>query len=74
MGTLKLMTSQRVERTRIRTGGYRRFRGEWVNYSFVIRYFNLFFFISLQNSNQSGFLGNCPPSPPLCQHYHLLLT
>ena len=27
------MTSQRVERTRIRTGGYRRFRGEWVNYS-----------------------------------------
>ena len=31
--TLKLMTSQRVERTRIRTGGYRRFRGEWVTYS-----------------------------------------
>ena len=29
--TLKLMTSQRVERTWIRTGGYRRFRGEWVN-------------------------------------------
>ena len=28
---LKLMTSQRVERTWIRTGGYRRFRGEWVN-------------------------------------------
>ena len=27
---LKLMTSQRVERTWIRTGGYRRFRGEWV--------------------------------------------
>ena len=25
------MTSQREERTRIRTGGYRRFRGEWVN-------------------------------------------
>ena len=25
------MTSQRVERTWIRTGGYRRFRGEWVN-------------------------------------------
>ena len=24
------MTSQRVERTWIRTGGYRRFRGEWV--------------------------------------------
>ena len=30
---LKLMTSKRVERTWIRTGGYRRFRGEWVNYS-----------------------------------------
>ena len=28
---LKLMTSQRVERTWIRTGGYTRFRGEWVN-------------------------------------------
>ena len=28
---LKLMTSQRVERTWIRTGGYSRFRGEWVN-------------------------------------------
>ena len=28
---LKLMTSQRVQRTRIRTGGYRWFRGEWVN-------------------------------------------
>ena len=27
---LKLMKSQRVERTWIRTGGYRRFRGEWV--------------------------------------------
>ena len=28
---LKLMTSQRVERiSGIRTGGYRRFRGEWV--------------------------------------------
>ena len=27
---LKLMTSQRVERTRIHMGGYRRFRGEWV--------------------------------------------
>ena len=27
---LKLMTSQRVERTRICTGGCRRFRGEWV--------------------------------------------
>ena len=31
---LKLMTSQRVQRTRIRTGGYRRFRGEWVKYIF----------------------------------------
>ena len=29
--SLKLMTSPRVERTWIRTGGYRRFRGEWVN-------------------------------------------
>ena len=29
---LKLMTSQRVERTWIRTGGYGRFRGEWVKY------------------------------------------
>ena len=28
--SLKLMTSQRVERTWIRPGGYRRFRGEWV--------------------------------------------
>ena len=28
---LKLMTSQSVERTWIRTGGYGRFRGEWVN-------------------------------------------
>ena len=26
------MTSQRVERTWIRTGGYGRFRGEWVKY------------------------------------------
>ena len=33
---LKLMTSQRVERMWIRTGGYRRFRGEWVNRSFHI--------------------------------------
>ena len=32
------------------------------NYFFVIRYFNLFFSISLQNSDQSGFLGNCPPT------------
>ena len=23
---------------------------------------------------QLKFLGNCPPSPPLSQHYHLLLT
>ena len=30
---LKLMTSQRVERTWIRTGGYGRFRGEWVNWN-----------------------------------------
>ena len=32
---LKLMTAQRVETTWIRTGGYRRFRGEWVNSSSV---------------------------------------
>ena len=31
---LKLMTSQRVERTWIRTGGYWRFRGEWVKGTF----------------------------------------
>ena len=30
---LKLMTSQRVKRTWIRTGSYRRFGGEWVNNS-----------------------------------------
>ena len=30
------MTSQRVERTWIRTGGYGRFRGEWVNITFLI--------------------------------------
>ena len=36
---LKLMTSQRVERTWIRTGGYGRFRGEWVN---TLKYKNLF--------------------------------
>ena len=33
---LKLMTSQRVERTWIRTGGYGRFRGEWVKEKFLI--------------------------------------
>ena len=27
------MTSQRVERTWIRTGGYGRFRGEWINHT-----------------------------------------
>ena len=32
--TLKLVTSQRVERTWIRTGGYERFRNEWVNHNF----------------------------------------
>ena len=30
---LKLMMSQRVERTWIRTGGYGRFRGEWVKFT-----------------------------------------
>ena len=33
---LKLMTSQRVERTWIRTGSYGQFRGEWVNIFFLI--------------------------------------
>ena len=35
---LKLMTSQRVERTRIHTGCYRRFRGEWVNNDMIYRF------------------------------------
>jgi len=30
------MMSQRVERTWIHTGGYGRFRGEWVNYTYTI--------------------------------------
>ena len=30
------MTSQRVERTWIRTGGYGRFRGEWVKFYFPL--------------------------------------
>ena len=25
-------------------------------------------------SDQFSLLGNCPPTPPLSQHYHLLLT
>ena len=33
------MTSQRVERTRIRTGGYGRFRGEWVKVGFLKKKF-----------------------------------
>ena len=36
--TLKLMTSQRIERTLIRTGGYGWFRGEWVNGQHYINY------------------------------------
>ena len=32
------MTSQRVERTWIRTGGYRQFRGEWVKSDSVLIY------------------------------------
>ena len=36
---LKLMTSQRVERTWIHTGGYGRFRGEWVDKYFVHKLF-----------------------------------
>ena len=43
------------------------------NYSFVIRYFNLFFSISLQNSDQSGFLGNCPPTLSLSHITYLSL-
>ena len=31
------MTSQRVERTQIRTGGYRRFRGEWVKLELILK-------------------------------------
>ena len=67
--TLKLMTSQRVERTWIRTGGYGRFRGEWVkehlcsapNFHFCFGE-NLFFlpsFASFYNANFSseGFCG-----------------
>ena len=39
---LKLMTSQWVERTWIRTGGYGRFRGEWVNnYCHIVMSTNL---------------------------------
>ena len=38
---LKLMTSQRVERTWIRAGGYGRFRGEWVNRPVLTGLFNL---------------------------------
>ena len=33
------MTSQGVERTWIRTGGYGRFRGEWVNFVHVRFFF-----------------------------------
>ena len=40
---LKLMTSQRVERTWIRTGGYGRFRGEWVK----ILYKQCFFYLAI---------------------------
>ena len=40
---LKLMTSQRVERTRIRTGGYKRFRGVWIkNHYYSLRIFPQF--------------------------------
>ena len=35
----KLMTSQRVERTLIHTGGYRRFRGEWVKLNSCVTLF-----------------------------------
>ena len=34
------MTSQRVERTWIRTGGYGRFRGEWVKLFIIMKNIN----------------------------------
>ena len=30
--------------------------------------------ITLFYMDQFRFLGNCPPTPPLSQHHHLLLT
>ena len=27
-----------------------------------------------ENADKLRFLGNCPPTPPLSQHYHLPLT
>ena len=50
-GPLKLMTSQWVERTWIRTGGYGRFRGEWVNRHCII--FNLTLFPEPLNREQN---------------------
>ena len=57
------MTSQRVERTWIRTGGYGRFRGEWVkedqrvigntlaNFSFFI--FSFFYLLPLHDRDST---------------------
>ena len=46
---LKLMTSQRVERKWIRTGGYRQFRGEWVNNIYVAASFSFTSYTVAQN-------------------------
>ena len=43
------MTSQRVERTWIRTGGYGRFRGEWVKHQMFYKYCVLRYVHKLSN-------------------------
>ena len=45
------MTSQRVERTWIRTGGYGRFRGEWVKMNDGSAKCNRQWALELQNSH-----------------------
>ena len=61
---LKLMTSQRVERTWIRTGSYGQFRGEWVNHQIVEKRIklNLHFKLSYLNSNFVLTLGYVNPA------------
>ena len=54
---LKLMTSQRVERTWIPTGGYGRFRGEWVNWIMVKNGLNHSHSLFLLNSKLFSFYG-----------------
>ena len=56
---LKLMTSQRVERTWIRTGGYGRFRGEWVNLWFwgLLAYPELYCDWTVHNQHSWNFSG-----------------